>query len=103
MPRLDTCHAARPALCAARTQACGSSGTALGIALGNRLAGLGLRVHAYCVCASPAFFYRHCDSLLAELGATPDVLGCCAEGLLRCPGWQDQGIGFRLWGGTYRG
>ncbi|KAL4440731.1 hypothetical protein ABPG77_000440 [Micractinium sp. CCAP 211/92] len=72
--------------------ACGSSGTALGIALGNRLAGLGLRVHAYCICASPAFFYRHCDSLLAELGATPDVLGCCAEGLLRFV--QAQGEGY---------
>lgn len=40
-------------------------------------------MHAYGVCASPAFFYRHCDALLAELGATPDVLGCSAEGLLR--------------------
>ena len=70
-------------VCSYRLQACGSSGTALGIALGSRLAGMGLRVHAYCVCASPAFFYRHCDSLLAELGATPDVLGCDAEGLLR--------------------
>ncbi|KAL4457485.1 hypothetical protein ABPG75_012350 [Micractinium tetrahymenae] len=72
--------------------ACGSSGTALGIALGSRLAGPGLRVHAYCVCASLAFFYRHCDMLLAELGAAPEVLGCSAEGLLRIV--QAQGEGY---------
>lgn len=42
-----------PSLLAA-PQACGSGGTTAGIALGNHLAGLGLRVHAYGVCDDEA-------------------------------------------------
>lgn len=55
-------------------QACGSGGTTAGIALGNHLSGLGLRVHAYGVCDDPAYFYEFCDGLLAGLGATADVV-----------------------------
>lgn len=64
-------------------QACGSGGTTAGIALGNHLSGLGLRVHAYGVCDDPAYFYGFCDGLLAGLGATPEVVGSNAAGMFR--------------------
>ena len=56
-------------------QACGSGGTAAGIALGNHLSGYGARIHAYGVCDDPDYFYAYIDDLLAGVGATVDVIG----------------------------
>eukprot|EP00955_Chlamydomonas_euryale_P047156 353600-Chlamydomonas_euryale.AAC.6 len=55
---------AAPAWC---MQACGSGGTAAGLALGLKLAGCHARVHAYGVCDTPSYFYSFCDGLLDGL------------------------------------
>ena len=47
--------------------ACGSGGTACGLSLGARLAGIG-SVHAVGVCDSPGYFYRHIEETAASLG-----------------------------------
>ena len=49
--------------------ACGSGGTAAGVALGVALAGLPTKVVAFGVCDSPQYFYDHIDALFAQLGA----------------------------------
>jgi len=52
--------------------ACGSGGTAAGLALGVELSGLaaeGVRVSAFGVCDSPAYFHEYIDGLLGALGA----------------------------------
>ncbi|KAI3436499.1 hypothetical protein D9Q98_005916 [Chlorella vulgaris] len=74
--------------------ACGSGGTTAGIALGNRLAGLGLRVHAYGVCDDPAYFHAFSDGLLEGLGATPAVVGADSAGLFRAV--QAKGAGYAI-------
>jgi hypothetical protein len=51
-------------------QACGSSGTTAGLAVGAKLAGLAADVHAYAVCDSPDYFYAEIDGLLQQLGYT---------------------------------
>lgn len=56
-------------------QACGSGGTAAGMALGCHLSGCGLQVHAYGVCDTPDIFYDNIDALLEGMGATPDTVG----------------------------
>jgi D-cysteine desulfhydrase len=50
--------------------ACGSGGTTAGIALGNHLSGLNLRVSAYMVCDDQSYFENYIDNLFKELGAT---------------------------------
>ena len=62
--------------------ATGSGGTAAGLALGVRLAGLSCRVRAYAVCDSPAYFYDHIQVCLDELGAGVGGLGLAAQELL---------------------
>jgi 1-aminocyclopropane-1-carboxylate deaminase/D-cysteine desulfhydrase-like pyridoxal-dependent ACC family enzyme len=59
-----------PAVCNVCMQACGSSGTTAGLALGAKLAGLAAQVHAYGVCDSPEYFYAEIDGLLQQLGYT---------------------------------
>jgi len=54
--------------------ACGSGGTTAGIALGNYLSGLNLRVSAYMVCDEQGYFEEYIDNLFKELGATPEKL-----------------------------
>lgn len=54
----------------ASLQACGSSGTTAGLALGAKLAGLAAEVRGYAVCDSPDYFYAEIDGLLQELGYT---------------------------------
>jgi len=54
---------------------CGSGGTAAGLALGVKLAGLSTQVHAVGVCDSPEYFYNHIAETAAELGLTTDKLG----------------------------
>ena len=56
-------------------QACGSGGTAAGLALGARLSGAAMRVHAFGVCDDEAYFYDFINQLLAEAGVPPDVTG----------------------------
>jgi 1-aminocyclopropane-1-carboxylate deaminase/D-cysteine desulfhydrase-like pyridoxal-dependent ACC family enzyme len=58
-------------------QACGSSGTTAGLALGAKLAGLGADVHAYAVCDNPDYFYAEIDGLLQELGYTETGAAGC--------------------------
>ena len=64
-------------------QACGSGGTTAGIALGNHLSGLGLQVHAFGVCDTPAYFHSFVDGLFEGLGATEGAVGATAEGMFR--------------------
>ena len=51
-------------------QACGSGGTAAGLALGCHLSGLKARMHAYGVCDDPEYFYTYIDELYKGLGWT---------------------------------
>jgi D-cysteine desulfhydrase family pyridoxal phosphate-dependent enzyme len=75
--------------------ACGSGGTAAGLALGNYLSGLNAKVHAYGVCDSPSYFEAYINSLLQGLGAGPDVLqGKTAADLLTFH--QAKGLGYAL-------
>ena len=50
--------------------ACGSGGTAAGLAIGSKLSGLGdtCLVHAVGVCDSPRYFYDHIDDVARALG-----------------------------------
>ncbi|PSC68993.1 pyridoxal phosphate [Micractinium conductrix] len=74
--------------------ACGSGGTTAGIALGNHLSGLGLRVHAYGVCDDEPYFYEFVDGLLAGMGAGREVVGADAAGMFRAV--QAKGAGYAL-------
>ncbi|KAL3835293.1 hypothetical protein ACJIZ3_010029 [Penstemon smallii] len=49
--------------------ACGSGGTIAGLAVGSWLSNLGAKVHAYCVCDDPEYFYEYSQSLLDGLEA----------------------------------
>ena len=62
--------------------ACGSGGTAAGVALGVALAGLAARVTAYMVCDDEAYFSEHISALCAELGVagTPELRFVQAKG-----------------------
>ncbi|GIL44459.1 hypothetical protein Vafri_1914 [Volvox africanus] len=57
--------------------ACGSGGTAAGLALGAALSPLNASVHAYGVCDTPDYFYDYIDGLFEGLGAHPggELLG----------------------------
>lgn len=57
------------------TQACGSGGTAAGLALGLHLSGLGCQLHALGVCDDPQYFYDYIDGLLQGMGAAKDTVG----------------------------
>jgi D-cysteine desulfhydrase family pyridoxal phosphate-dependent enzyme len=49
--------------------ACGSGGTAAGVALGVRLSGLNAKVHAVNVCVDAPYFYTYVNKIFSELGA----------------------------------
>lgn len=51
--------------------ACGSGGTAAGIALGNAVCGLNARVTAYCVCDDEEYFYDYCQDLIDGVAGAP--------------------------------
>eukprot|EP00887_Chlorella_sp_A99_P002889 scaffold6.g2889.t1 len=91
----DGCRSLLPHL-----QACGSGGTTAGIALGNHLSGLGLRVHAYGVCDTPEYFYSFVDGLLEGLGAGRAAVGAAAADMFRRgpPEWavQARGAGYAI-------
>lgn len=48
--------------------ACGSGGTAAGIALGIHLSPIDAKVHAYGVCDTPEYFYDYIDGLFDGIG-----------------------------------
>ena len=56
-------------------QACGSGGTAAGMALGIQLSGLGCKLHAMGVCDDPQYFYDYIDGLLKGMGVDNDTVG----------------------------
>ncbi|KAK6148240.1 hypothetical protein DH2020_019152 [Rehmannia glutinosa] len=49
--------------------ACGSGGTIAGLSVGSWLSNLGSKVHAYCVCDDPEYFYEYAQGLLDGLQA----------------------------------
>lgn len=71
--------------------ACGSGGTATGIALGARLAGMGSKVHAVGVCDSPEYFYAHMEEVAAELGIDFAEIGHPRDW---CTVSRGQGLGY---------
>lgn len=71
--------------------ACGSGGTAAGIAIGARLSGLKARLHAVGVCDTPAYFYDHINEMCTKLGLSTDSYGS-AENWINI--YQGQGIGY---------
>lgn len=48
--------------------ACGSGGTASGLAIGMRLCNHKAKVHAVAVCDTPQYFYDHINTTIKELG-----------------------------------
>lgn len=60
---------------------CGSGGTAAGLALGVKLAGLPTQVHAVGVCDSPDYFYVHIEETARDLGIDISALGPVREWL----------------------
>lgn len=68
--------------------ACGSGGTACGLALGLALAPAlaGARLHAYGVCDDPDYFYDYIDGLLGGLGAEPALAAWAKAGPGTGPG-----------------
>lgn len=72
--------------------ACGSGGTATGLALGVRLAGLrDTQVHAVGVCDSPEYFYHHIEEVCEEMKVDMRTLGPVRDWLHVYPG---QGVGY---------
>lgn len=71
--------------------ACGSGGTAAGMAIGARLSGLSSQVHAVGVCDTPDIFYGHIEEVAAELGIDSAVYGGPREWIHIYPG---NGIGY---------
>lgn len=56
-------------------QACGSGGTAAGMALGIQLSGLRCKLHAMGVCDDPQYFYDYIDGLLKGMGVDKHIVG----------------------------
>lgn len=71
--------------------ACGSGGTAAGIAIGVRLAGHRTVVTAIGVCDTPQIFYDHIRDTAAELGVSTAEFGE-PESWLRI--YDGQGVGY---------
>ena len=75
--------------------ACGSGGTAAGLALGLHLCpDLNANLHAYGVCDNPEYFYNYMDSILSGMGATHALSGETARDLLTCH--QAKGSGYAI-------
>ena len=73
--------------------ACGSGGTATGIALACRASGLSstCRVHAVAVSDSPEYFYKEMEDVCAALGVDASLLGSPREW---CSIYSGQGLGY---------
>ncbi|KAK9846172.1 hypothetical protein WJX84_010812 [Apatococcus fuscideae] len=74
--------------------ACGSGGTAAGVALGAHLSSMQARVHAFGVCDDPDYFYSYIDDLFQGLGATKEAVGTDARGMLEVH--QAKGSGYAM-------
>jgi D-cysteine desulfhydrase len=72
--------------------ACGSGGTAAGLAIGCRLAGYKGQVHAVGVCDSPECFYDHIREVATALGIDMNKYGPRVEDW--CNIYDGQGIGY---------
>lgn len=70
---------------------CGSGGTAAGLAIGCKLAGLKAQVHGIGVCDTPEEFYQHIEEVASELGIDANVFGSVRSWLHIYAG---QGIGY---------
>lgn len=71
---------------------CGSGGTAAGLALGVKLAGLNTQVHAVGVCDSPEYFYEHIRETAEALGLDAEQLGVPVQDLLKI--YHGEGKGY---------
>eukprot|EP01038_Epipyxis_sp_PR26KG_P016816 gene16816-23017_t len=71
--------------------ACGSGGTAAGIALGIHLSQYNAQIHAIGVCDSPDYFYDHIEQVSKELEISPSLIGNVREW---CNIYNGQGIGY---------
>jgi D-cysteine desulfhydrase family pyridoxal phosphate-dependent enzyme len=71
--------------------ACGSGGTATGIALACRLSGLSSKVHAIGVCDSADYFYAHIEQVSRELGVDLASVGSARDW---CTMYEGQGLGY---------
>ena len=71
--------------------ACGSGGTATGLALGARLASLGSKIHAVGVCDSPDYFYKHIEEVSVLLGVDFSEIGYPRDW---CTVYRGQGLGY---------
>ena len=65
-------------------QACGSGGTAAGLALGLHLSALPWRLHAMGVCDDPTYFYGYIDGLLKGMGVDHASLGTLSIHIHKC-------------------
>jgi 1-aminocyclopropane-1-carboxylate deaminase/D-cysteine desulfhydrase-like pyridoxal-dependent ACC family enzyme len=73
--------------------ACGSGGTATGIALGVRLSGISAKVHAIGVCDTPDEFYEHMEESATSLGINFDKFGNPRDW---CNIYDGQGLGYAI-------
>ena len=71
--------------------ACGSGGTATGLALACRLSGFETKLHAVGVCDSADYFYAHIESTCRAMGLDPDSLGGVRSW---CRIYEGQGLGY---------
>jgi D-cysteine desulfhydrase family pyridoxal phosphate-dependent enzyme len=74
--------------------ACGSGGTAAGVAVASKLSGWGVGVHGYGVCDSPAYFYDFLDEVVLPgmgLAAEGKAVELSAQSLLRVGNAKGQG------------
>lgn len=71
--------------------ACGSGGTATGLALACRLSGLGVKIHAVGVCDSADYFYSHMEGTCHAMGIDPEALGGVRSW---CTIYEGQGLGY---------
>ncbi|KAL3143275.1 hypothetical protein ABBQ38_002120 [Trebouxia sp. C0009 RCD-2024] len=74
--------------------ACGSGGTAAGMALGLHLSGLGCKLHAMGVCDDPDYFYNYLGGLLEGMGATQETIGIDTRDMVRVV--QAKGAGYAI-------
>ncbi|DBA68980.1 TPA: hypothetical protein ACH3X2_013152 [Trebouxia sp. C0005] len=74
--------------------ACGSGGTAAGMALGIQLSGLRCKLHAMGVCDDPQYFYDYIDGLLKGMGVDKHIVGVDTKAMLRMV--QAKGAGYAM-------
>lgn len=71
--------------------ACGSGGTAAGLAIGARLSGMKAKLHGIGVCDDEDYFYHHVEDVVRELGISLETFGSPREWLSL---YNGQGLGY---------